>query len=139
MNNARLKNSTEVGLVVVKWSASSPSTPSIRVCILLKSTIFCKIWSKRTIVNKQEAGVQCDQIWRFFALWPTIQSWWQQLFYPNHAHCQAIFVIFLVNSFWATFIDIWRFLSGHTAHFAGFSRSILPLVPTSSSPSNCKK
>ena len=23
---------------------------------------------------------QCDQIWRFFALWATIQSLWQQLF-----------------------------------------------------------
>ena len=123
MNNARLKNSTEVGLVVVKWSASSPSTPSIRVCILLKSTIFCKIWSKRTIVNKQEAGVQCDQIWRFFALWPTIQSWWQQLFYPNHAHCSAIFVrqsksfIFLVKSFLGNFyrhlaIFIWSHCRG---------------------------
>ena len=30
---------------------------------------------------------QCNQIWRFFALWATIQSWWQQLFYPNHPHC----------------------------------------------------
>ena len=30
---------------------------------------------------------QCDQIGRFFAFWATIQSWWQQLFYPNHPHC----------------------------------------------------
>ena len=47
---------------------------------------------------------QCDQVGRFFAFWATIQSWWQQLFYPNHPRCKAIFVkvskpfIFLVKS-----------------------------------------
>ena len=52
---------------------------------------------------------QCDQIGRFFALWATIQSWWQQLFYPNCLHCQAIFVklskssIFLVKSYLGNF------------------------------------
>ena len=52
---------------------------------------------------------QCDQIGRFFALWSTIQSWWQQLFYPNWLHCQAIFVkgsksfIFLVKSYMGNF------------------------------------
>ena len=35
---------------------------------------------------------QCDQIRQFFALWATIQSWWQQLFYPNRPHCQTVFV-----------------------------------------------
>ena len=35
---------------------------------------------------------QCDQIGRFFALWSTIQNSWQQLFYPNCLHCQAILV-----------------------------------------------
>ena len=35
---------------------------------------------------------QCDQIGRFFAFWASIQSRWQQLFYPNHPHCWAIFV-----------------------------------------------
>ena len=32
-------------------------------------------------------GDQCDQIGRFFALWATIQSPWQQLYYPNRPHC----------------------------------------------------
>ena len=32
-----------------------------------------------------------DQIGRFFALWATIQSRWQQLFYPNRPNCLAIF------------------------------------------------
>ena len=41
-----------------------------------------------TLPKKSEVdGEQCDQIWRFFALWATIQSWWQQLFYPNYSHC----------------------------------------------------
>ena len=30
---------------------------------------------------------QCDQIRGFLALWATIQSRWQQLFYPNRPHC----------------------------------------------------
>ena len=61
-------------------------------------------------------GEQCDQI----ALWATFQSQWQQLFCPNCFHSNTIFVkasktfIFLVKSFWATFIDIWRLFSGHT-------------------------
>ena len=52
---------------------------------------------------------QCDQIGRFFAFWASIQSRWQQLFYPNCSHCQAIFVkvsksfIFLVKSFLGNF------------------------------------
>ena len=44
-----------------------------------------------------------------FALWATIQSWWQQLFYPNCPHCWAIFenvsksFIFLVYTFLGKF------------------------------------
>ena len=30
---------------------------------------------------------QCDQIGRFFALWATIQSQWQLIFYLNCPHC----------------------------------------------------
>ena len=41
---------------------------------------------------------QCDQIGRFIGLWATFESLWQQLIYPNLA----------------TFIDIWRFFTGHT-------------------------
>ena len=42
------------------------------------------------------------------------------LFCPNLLHSQAIFVkvskslIYLVKSFWATFIDIWHLFTGHT-------------------------
>ena len=60
----------------------------------------------------------CDQIGRFIGLWATFSSLWQQLICPNLPHSKAIFVkvskfiIFLVKSFWATFIDIWRFFSG---------------------------
>ena len=48
-------------------------------------------------------------IGRFFALRATIESRWQQLFYPNRPHCKAIFVkvsksfIFLVKSFLGNF------------------------------------
>ena len=54
-------------------------------------------------------GQQCDQIGRIFALWATIQSREQQLFYPNRPHCYTIFVkvsksiIFLVKSFLGNF------------------------------------
>ena len=52
---------------------------------------------------------QCDQIERFFAVFASIQSRWQQLFYANCPHCQAIFVkvskafIILVKSFLGNF------------------------------------
>ena len=57
----------------------------------------------------------CDQIGRFIGLWATFSCLWQQLIGPNLPHSKVIFVkvskfiIFLVKSFWATFIDIWRF------------------------------
>ena len=52
---------------------------------------------------------QCDQIGRFFALWATFQSLWQQLVCPNLQHYLTIFVkvskslIFLVKSFLGNF------------------------------------
>ena len=80
------------------------------------------------MVRRISPHLQCDQIGRFFALWATIQSWWQQLFYPNHPHCYEIFVkvlksfIFLVKSFLANYYDIWRFLSGHTDYLSLHSK-----------------
>ena len=59
------------------------------------------------IVKKLTVG-QCDQIWWFIGLW-------HQLICPNLTHFYSIFVkvsksiIFQVKSFWATFMDIWRF------------------------------
>ena len=70
--------------------------------------------------HAMEGPWQCDLIGRFFAFWASIQSQLQQLFYPNRSHCYAIFVkllksfVFLVKSFLPTFIDIWRFFTGHT-------------------------
>ena len=66
--------------------------------------------------------VQCDQIGQFIRHWATFQRLWQQLVWPNLPHSKAIFVkvsislIFLVKSFWATFIDIWRLFTGHTEY-----------------------
>ena len=46
------------GVVVVKWSAFSPSTPAIRVQILLKSTVFSvKLCLKRMKINKKRRGL----------------------------------------------------------------------------------
>ena len=42
-------------VVVVKWSACLPSTPTIRVRIPLRSTIFCKIVNEKN-KNKQKRG-----------------------------------------------------------------------------------
>ena len=45
-------------IVVVKWSAYSPSTLTIRVRIQLKPTVFSvKLCLIRTNINKKEAGV----------------------------------------------------------------------------------
>ena len=45
-------------VVVVKWSACSPSTLTIRVQIPLKHTVFsAQFVVKRTKINKKEAGV----------------------------------------------------------------------------------
>ena len=79
---------------------------------------------------------QCDQNGQFFALWATIQSRWQQLFYPNCPHCKAIFVkvsksfISLVTSFLGNFyrnlaIFIW-------SHCSWSSRSWTELFITTS-------
>ena len=75
---------------------------------------------------------QCDQIRRFFALWATIQSLWQQLYYPNCPHCWAIFVkvpksfIFLVKSYLGNFnrhlaIFIWSHLQVMWLVFTNYS------------------
>ena len=74
--------------------------------------------------------------WAIFALWATIQSRWQQLFYPNCPHCKAIFVkvsksfISLVTSFLGNFyrnlaIFIW-------SHCSWSSRSWTELFITTS-------
>ena len=79
-------------------------------------------WMRRK--RGREGGqYQCDQIGQFIAHWATSQSRWQQLFSPNCPHCWAIFVkmsksfIFVVKSFWATFIVIWRLFTGHTGQY----------------------
>ena len=43
-------NKAKSGFVLVKWSTCSPSTPTIRVQISLKSTVFVR-------KNEKEAGV----------------------------------------------------------------------------------
>ena len=66
--------------------------------------------------------LQYDQIGRFFALWVTFLKPLASINLPKSPTFLGIFVkvsksfIFLVKSFWETFIDIWRFLSGHTDH-----------------------
>ena len=63
---------------------------------------------------------QCDQIGRFFALWATFQSLWQQLIGPNLPHSKAIFVkvsksiSFLMKSFLGNFYRHFTIFSGHT-------------------------
>ena len=67
-------------VVVVKWSACSPSTPKIRVCIPLKPTVFSVILClKRTKINKKEAGV--GPLLKNFYTWKL----WQQGLYTVYA------------------------------------------------------
>ena len=66
-------------VVVVKWSAFLPSTPTIRVRIPLKSTVFSVILClKRTKINKKRPGLahffkkvfgKCDKIISLYSLW----------------------------------------------------------------------
>ena len=63
---------------------------------------------------------QCDQIWRFIGLWAIFKSLWQQLICPNLPTFLGNFykdvkICHFCNNFWATFMGIWRFCSGHTA------------------------
>ena len=94
----------------------APHTPSLLIRPLINSAAY--------YLNRYE---QCDQIGQFFALWATIQCRWQQLFYPNCIHCEAIFVkvsksfIFLVKSYLGNFYRhltifiwshwVWAFIS----------------------------
>ena len=97
-------------VVVVLWSACSPSSPTILVQIPLKLQFF---WNEK---NKKRSSVpiyqmlvfveygakdswtleyasfhlqwkvdddQCDQIGQFIGLWASFKSLWQQLFCPN--------------------------------------------------------
>ena len=41
--------------------------------------------------ERKECFWQCDQIWRFFGIWATFQSLWQQLICPNILHSYTIF------------------------------------------------
>ena len=72
--------------------------------------------------NKIMRHQQCDQIGRFFAFWATIQSQWQQLFYPSQPtllgnFCEGVKVIlFLVKSLLGNFYRHLAILSGHTGH-----------------------
>ena len=43
-------------------------------------THICAILRRHACMHVGMRPKQCDQIWRFFALWATIQSLWQQLF-----------------------------------------------------------
>ena len=81
------------------------------------------------IPRQHAAQCQLDQIGRFFALRATIQSRWQQLFYPNCPHCKASFVkvskpfIFLLKSFLGSFdrhlaIFIWSHCSMLIRHIS---------------------
>ena len=52
------KNDIVWAVVVVKWSACSPSTLTIQVWILLSSTVFLwKLYLKRTKINKKRPGL----------------------------------------------------------------------------------
>ena len=96
-------------------------------------TEFCKVkQEKRDHSPKKEVyhfkdgrspvllvWIQCDHTGRFFALWATFQSLWQQLFSPNRPHSYVILVnvskIFHFSSeiIFGNFY-IWRFFIGDT-------------------------
>ena len=113
-----------------------------RLCCLFKPRPAAHFYWQKTIksvLNIVKVN-QCDQIGRLFALWATIQSRWQQLFFPNPLHCWTIFIkmsksfIFLVKSYLGNFyrylaIFIWSHFTSPKFCFAymkslveGFSR-----------------
>ena len=90
-----------------------------QVCVFVLVTIWPMLQSNarkvRLLLNKVIALYnrpqdQCDKIGRFIRLWASFWSLRQQLISPKSP-------TFLGNfyHYWATFIDIWRFFSGHTA------------------------
>ena len=68
-----------VGTMRENWN--EPSTASIGN----KKMASLRVKKLRTFWNCDVTSV--TRLGDFFALWATIQSWWQQLFYPNCPHC----------------------------------------------------
>ena len=89
---------------------SNPSNVDWMSIFTLICCIICNFCLKKTKINlKVASGGQFDQIWRFFGLWATFQSLWQQVICPILLNSQTIFVkvsksfIFLVKSFLGNF------------------------------------
>ena len=102
-------------------SSSSSSFPDICQSTIRRQASIKRKTRVGAVLKQAMYGKQCDQIWQFIELWASFYSLWEQLICPNLPHSQAIFgqvsksSIFILKSFWATLIDIWRFFSGHTA------------------------
>ena len=67
------KSFLDWSVVVVMWSTSSPSTPKIRVKILQKPTVFCKICVWQNENKLKEAGV--GTIKKFSTTGPAYYVW----------------------------------------------------------------
>ena len=66
-------------VVVVKWSACSPYTPTIRVRIPLKAVFLNNLWLKWTLINKKRLGL----------------THWKKSWNPKHTiYAVSIFVKF---------------------------------------------
>ena len=104
--NLLQKKFHRIGSLVINWGLFQRSKMTT-TCWFIKIWKLIFLWkhecTKRHLQSSPFSGIflvrnsnhwpwdQCDQIGRFFALWATIQSWRQQLFYPHHPHCSAIF------------------------------------------------
>ena len=78
-----------------------------------KMSIQC--WDSNPRPLEHESPQQCDRIWRFIGLWSTIQSQWQQLFYPKRPtllgnFCKGVKIDhFSTEIFLGNLTDIWQF------------------------------
>ena len=106
-------------IIVVVVVGRSPVLPPLKV----------RVNNQQRLLLTLIEGLTSEPVWPYLAIYWTLgnfQNLWQQLICPNLSHSSAIFVkvsksiIFLVKSFWATFINIWQLFTGHTG------QSLLP-------------
>ena len=71
-----------------EWECPKAGCYSREVLLLNWRSTVGAVWS---IEKTGFHHFQCDQIWRFFGIWATFQSLWQQLICPNILHSYTIF------------------------------------------------
>ena len=78
-----LSNRKNVCPLGLNYKAFGPLLLSIWAFIVKHLGLYCKAFWPFLFSYFILSLQQCDQIWRFFGLWATFESLWQQLICPN--------------------------------------------------------